>query len=64
MSLISHPSHPVGIYHPGWVQTDMGGTGADITVEQSAIVLLERFDALNMATTGCFETWDGRKHPY
>ncbi len=55
---------PVGIYHPGWVQTDMGGTGADITVEQSAIGLLERFDALNMATTGCFETWDGRNHPY
>ncbi|MEM6595082.1 MAG: SDR family NAD(P)-dependent oxidoreductase, partial [Pseudomonadota bacterium] len=26
----------VGIYHPGWVQTDMGGGAADITVDASA----------------------------
>jgi NAD(P)-dependent dehydrogenase (short-subunit alcohol dehydrogenase family) len=54
----------VGIYHPGWVQTDMGGTAADITVDQSATGLVARFDALSLATTGCFETWDGRAHPY
>ncbi len=54
----------VGIYHPGWVQTDMGGGAADITVDQAANGLLTRFDALSPATTGCFETWDGRTHPY
>ncbi|MDF1710408.1 MAG: SDR family NAD(P)-dependent oxidoreductase [Paracoccaceae bacterium] len=54
----------VGIYHPGWVQTDMGGAGADITVDQSATGLAARFDALGLDTTGCFETWDGRAHPY
>lgn len=54
----------VGIYHPGWVQTDMGGAGADITPAQSAAGLQERFAALSPATTGCFETWDGRAHPY
>jgi NAD(P)-dependent dehydrogenase (short-subunit alcohol dehydrogenase family) len=54
----------VGIYHPGWVQTDMGGTAADITVDQSATGLAQRFAALSLATTGCFETWDGRAHPY
>jgi NAD(P)-dependent dehydrogenase (short-subunit alcohol dehydrogenase family) len=53
----------VGIYHPGYVKTDMGGAGADITVEASVEGLLARFDALSMATTGCFETWDGRAHP-
>lgn len=54
----------VGIYHPGWVQTDMGGGAADISVDEAARGLMERFAALTPATTGCFETWDGRAHPY
>jgi NAD(P)-dependent dehydrogenase (short-subunit alcohol dehydrogenase family) len=54
----------VGIYHPGWVQTDMGGTQAEITVDQAADGLLDRFGALSLATTGCFETWDGQPHDY
>lgn len=54
----------VGIYHPGWVQTDMGGAGADITAVQSATGLIDRFAALSLETTGCFETWDGQPHPF
>ncbi len=54
----------VGIYHPGWVQTDMGGGAADISVAEAAAGLSERFDALSIETTGCFETWDGRPHPF
>ncbi len=54
----------VGIYHPGWVQTDMGGKAADLLPATSAAGLIERFDALSPATTGCFETWDGRALPY
>jgi NAD(P)-dependent dehydrogenase (short-subunit alcohol dehydrogenase family) len=50
----------VGIYHPGWVKTEMGGGGADIEVEASAAGLLARFDALSPATTGVFEDWQGR----
>ncbi|MEL6690032.1 MAG: SDR family NAD(P)-dependent oxidoreductase, partial [Pseudomonadota bacterium] len=53
----------VGIYHPGWVRTDMGGSTAEISVEESRDGLMARFDALSLATTGCFETWDGRNHP-
>jgi len=53
----------VGIYHPGWVITDMGGQNAAITVEQSAAGLFQRINALSIATTGCFETWDGQQHP-
>jgi NAD(P)-dependent dehydrogenase (short-subunit alcohol dehydrogenase family) len=49
----------VGIYHPGWVQTAMGGASAEITPEQSAAGLAARFAALSVATTGCFEGWDG-----
>ncbi|MBR2574807.1 MAG: SDR family NAD(P)-dependent oxidoreductase [Loktanella sp.] len=54
----------VGIYHPGWVRTDMGGSTAEISVDDSATGLIARFAALGPATSGCFETWDGRVHPY
>lgn len=54
----------VGIYHPGWVQTDMGGSAADITTDQAAEGLKARFAALSLDSTGCFETWDGRAHAY
>ena len=54
----------VGIYHPGWVITDMGGSEADITVDQAADGLVARFDELSIESTGCFRTWDGVEHPY
>ena len=54
----------VGIYHPGWVRTDMGGGAADISVTEAADGLVARFDALSLETTGCFQTWDGRDHAY
>ena len=54
----------VGIYHPGWVQTDMGGSVAEITAEDAAKGLVARFDELDLGSTGCFRTWDGRDHPY
>lgn len=54
----------VGIYHPGWVRTDMGGGAADISVDEAATGLVARFDDLSLDSTGCFQTWDGRDHPY
>lgn len=54
----------VGIYHPGWVRTEMGGAGADISEDEAAAGLLQRFAHLSLATTGCFECWDGRAHPF
>jgi len=54
----------VGIYHPGWVQTDMGGAAAEITTQDAVRGLAARFAALSLETTGCFETWDGRAHAY
>ncbi|CUH64162.1 C signal [Thalassovita gelatinovora] len=54
----------VGIYHPGWVQTDMGGQSADITVDQAAGGLMARFDELGPDSSGCFRTWDGQDHAF
>lgn len=53
----------VGIYHPGWVRTDMGGGAADVTPGESAQGLADRMATLSVSTTGTFETWDGRNHP-
>ncbi|MGB0482280.1 MAG: SDR family NAD(P)-dependent oxidoreductase [Alphaproteobacteria bacterium] len=55
---------PVGIFHPGWVVTDMGGAGADITVDVSASGLVGRIDALSMANTGIYEDYKGDALPY
>ena len=54
----------VGAYHPGWVSTDMGGGAAPVTPRASAEGLADRIEALSLETTGVFETWDGRPHPF
>jgi NAD(P)-dependent dehydrogenase (short-subunit alcohol dehydrogenase family) len=54
----------VGIYHPGWVQTDMGGRGAEITPAQSAAGLQARLAQLSLQSSGCFESYDGSPLPY
>ncbi|WP_201859877.1 SDR family oxidoreductase [Microvirga soli] len=50
--------------HPGWVQTDMGGSGADITVEESAAGLLKLIDGLTLEDTGGFFDWSGARLPF
>ena len=54
----------LGSYHPGWVDTDMGGSGADINAETSAKGLLQRIDILSMTTSGVFEGYDGPEMPF
>ncbi|MGH1578162.1 SDR family oxidoreductase [Planktotalea sp.] len=54
----------VGAYHPGWVQTDMGGKEADIDVATSARGLIARFDLLTPNHTGVFENYDGATIPF
>ena len=55
---------PVGIYHPGWVRTAMGGADADLDEGTSAAGLMARFEALGPETTGCFENYDGARMPF
>lgn len=50
--------------HPGWVQTDMGGAAADISVEESAKGLVKVINNLTQAQSGRFWTWLGEEHPW
>jgi NAD(P)-dependent dehydrogenase (short-subunit alcohol dehydrogenase family) len=52
---------PVLIVHPGWVKTDMGGDGAQLTPDQSAAQLLKLIDKLDLASTGRFLAWNGKE---
>ena len=54
----------VGLVHPGWVQTDMGGPNADITPEESAKGVVEVCDQLSLDNTGGFWKWDGDRHDW
>lgn len=49
---------------PGWVQTDMGGTGATLTPEESVEGMLRVLHDLSLDDRGTFVTWDGRTLPW
>jgi NAD(P)-dependent dehydrogenase (short-subunit alcohol dehydrogenase family) len=51
-------------FHPGWVQTDMGGAGADLTIEQSASDLRRVIAGLTAADNGRFLNHDGSPIPW
>ncbi len=50
--------------HPGWVQTDMGGVNADLSVTESAAGILNVIAALTLDDNGKFYTWDGKEYPW
>jgi NAD(P)-dependent dehydrogenase (short-subunit alcohol dehydrogenase family) len=50
--------------HPGWVQTDMGGRGADIDIPTSVSGMKAVFDGLTPADSGKFFSWDGSEMPW
>ena len=52
------------VLHPGWVQTDMGGTAATLTIEQSVPAMVKVIDALKPADNGRFINYDGSELPW
>jgi NAD(P)-dependent dehydrogenase (short-subunit alcohol dehydrogenase family) len=54
----------VNLIHPGWVKTDMGGPGADITPEESAAGIRKVIASVSKADSGKFYKWNGDTHPW
>jgi len=52
------------VMHPGWAQTDMGGTDAPLTPENSAKGIAEVIAKLKKADTGGFFDYQGKEIPW
>lgn len=54
----------VRVLHPGWVQTDMGGSNAAITPAQSVKGMRSVIDELSLKGTGTYINYDGKELPW
>lgn len=54
----------VGIYHPGYVQTDMVNNNGDISSEVAAARLIGLMDNLSLAESGIFKHSNGETLPW
>ena len=52
------------VMHPGWVQTDMGGAQATLTIAQSVPAMVKVIDGLTAADNGRFLNYDGSEIPW
>ena len=52
------------LFSPGWVKTDMGGAGAEITADESVSAMRRLIDRLDMEHTGRFLRRDGSDIPW
>ncbi len=50
--------------HPGWVQTDMGGSNALISAHTSVSGLRKVIESLSLESTGKFIAYDGKAIPW
>lgn len=50
--------------NPGWVQTDMGGPTADLTVETAVQNMVKTIDQLSLKDSGSFFENDGKSIPW
>lgn len=65
---LSNELAPRGItvisFHPGWVQTDMGGEGAEISTADSVAGMRRVIDGLTPDDNGSFLNYDGSPLPW
>jgi NAD(P)-dependent dehydrogenase (short-subunit alcohol dehydrogenase family) len=52
------------VMHPGWVQTDMGGAQATLTIAQSVPAMVKVIDGLKADDNGRFLNYDGSEIPW
>lgn len=50
--------------HPGWVQTDMGGKDAAVTISDSAAGIIHVVSELSPDDNGKFFVYSGEEHPW
>lgn len=66
--VLAQDARPFGVMaiviNPGWVQTDMGGMGAPISVEESTRGIVKVVDHLKPQDTGKFFRWDGAENAW
>jgi NAD(P)-dependent dehydrogenase (short-subunit alcohol dehydrogenase family) len=64
MQCLAHDLQSDGVtvcpVHPGWVQTDMGGEQADISVEECVTKMVPMIEKLSIQDTGKFWQYDGQ----
>ena len=61
---LDYPKATMVALHPGWVQTDMGGPGASISVDQSVSGLLRVILSLQANDTGSYRDYTGKQLPW
>jgi NAD(P)-dependent dehydrogenase (short-subunit alcohol dehydrogenase family) len=64
MSATTDPEVAYVAMHPGWVQSEMGGPKATITVDESAEGIVSTLNTLSSADSGRFVNIDGTDHPW
>jgi NAD(P)-dependent dehydrogenase (short-subunit alcohol dehydrogenase family) len=52
------------VVHPGWVQTEMGGPMAALTIDQSVPSMVELIDRLKPEDNGRYLAYDGSELPW
>ena len=57
----SYPGATLVCLHPGWVQTDMGGSSAPVTAVQSAAGMRRVMAAVTPQDQGAFFSYDGQR---
>ena len=54
----------LGVVHPGWVQTQLGGPHAQISPEESAAGLRKLAEEWTLEDSGDFRKWNGEPHDW
>ncbi len=52
------------LVNPGWVRTDMGGSGATLSVQESVTALRRLIERFGPVQSGKFFNYDGREYPW
>jgi NAD(P)-dependent dehydrogenase (short-subunit alcohol dehydrogenase family) len=65
IALTLESKHIIAIsFHPGWVQTDMGGKNATLTAPTSVTSMRHVIESLTLKDAGHFYNYDGTSLPW